>query len=121
MSSYSPAGFQSAAGRMRRRDCSSVQRALASLSVVAIRGQKIVRPRTLRAVNDWLSAAARTRPAHPALVAGGRTISYAELDARCDSLAATLPQGRVLELPAAGGLEFAERLHATWRARSAAA
>jgi o-succinylbenzoate---CoA ligase len=68
-------------------------------------------------VVDWLHEAARRRPSHAAIVAGGRTVGYAELDAaaeraarrlaalgvaRGDRVATTLPAGHA----------FAELLHA---------
>jgi O-succinylbenzoic acid--CoA ligase len=68
-------------------------------------------------VEDWLTAAARARPDHEAVVAGGGSLTYAQLDERASH--------RAVELAAAGvgprrrvrvthppGLAFAELLHA---------
>ncbi|HYN49682.1 MAG TPA: AMP-binding protein, partial [Thermoleophilaceae bacterium] len=65
-------------------------------------------------MEDWLTVAARERPGHAAVVADGRTLTYAELHERADSLARRLavePGTRVpTTLPA--GLAFCELLHA---------
>jgi O-succinylbenzoic acid--CoA ligase len=67
-------------------------------------------------VRDWLSEAARERPGHAAVIAGGRTVTYAELDGRASRAARVLAaQGvgagdrvRVSHPP---GLAFAELLY----------
>jgi O-succinylbenzoic acid--CoA ligase len=66
-------------------------------------------------MQDWLREAARARPDHEALVAEGRSLTYAELDERASARARTLPSGRlpVAEPP---GLPFVELLHAAPRA-----
>ena len=65
-------------------------------------------------MEEWLTAAARARPSHPAVVAAGKALTYAELHERADSLARRLavePGTRVpTTLPA--GLAFCELLHA---------
>jgi O-succinylbenzoic acid--CoA ligase len=48
------------------------------------------RAHTLRSVDDWLTAAARERPEHPALDAPDGSLTYAELDARADGAARQL-------------------------------
>jgi o-succinylbenzoate---CoA ligase len=71
-------------------------------------------------MTDWLALAARRRPDHPAVLAGGRSVTYAELDARAGELAATLEPGRPVPIAVRPGIEFAELLHATWRAGAVA-
>lgn len=71
-------------------------------------------------MNDWLAAAARARPNHPAVEAGGRTWRYAELDARADAVAAELEPGSKVPLALPPGLAFCERLHGIWRAGAVA-
>ncbi len=70
--------------------------------------------RTIVALEEWLSSAARARPDHPAVAAEGRTLTYAELHERADALArrlAVAPGDRVpTTLPP--GLAFCELLHA---------
>jgi o-succinylbenzoate---CoA ligase len=39
-----------------------------------------MRPRTIVALDEWLTTAARRRPDHPALEAEGRTLTYGQLD-----------------------------------------
>jgi O-succinylbenzoic acid--CoA ligase len=68
-------------------------------------------------VEDWLESAARARPDHPAVVAGGETVTYAELDRRAASVARRLaakgvgPGDRV-RVSHPPGIAFAELLHA---------
>jgi o-succinylbenzoate---CoA ligase len=59
---------------------------------------------------DWVSLRARTHPDHPAVVAEGRSVTYAELDASLGEPAATVP--------ARGTHEFARQLWSAWRART---
>ena len=71
-------------------------------------------------MQDWLSAAAQTRPNHPAVVADDGTLTYAELDERATEraralAAAGLWEGRV-RVTYPPGLAFAELLHAVPRA-----
>jgi O-succinylbenzoic acid--CoA ligase len=76
-----------------------------------------MRPRTIVALDEWLTQAARRRPDHPALDAEGRQLTYGELSAAAartarrlaafgvadgDRVATTLPPG----------LAFCELLHA---------
>ena len=68
-------------------------------------------------MREWLGKAAGERPAHPALVAEGREVSYAELDAAASRAARRLAAGGVgpgdrvaTTLPP--GLAFADLLHA---------
>ena len=76
-----------------------------------------MRPRTIVALDEWLTQAARRRPDHPALDAEGRQLTYGELGAAAaraarrlaalgvgdgDRVATTLPPG----------LAFCELLHA---------
>jgi O-succinylbenzoic acid--CoA ligase len=68
-------------------------------------------------VDDWLRAAARARPDHPAVVADDGSCSYAELDARADARAHQLAAsgvgaGERLRVTHPPGLAFAELLHA---------
>jgi acyl-CoA synthetase (AMP-forming)/AMP-acid ligase II len=67
-------------------------------------------------MQDWLAAAARERPDHPALVAEGMVATYAQLDERAARLAEEIEPGRVMPVGARYGIEFAALLHATWRA-----
>jgi o-succinylbenzoate---CoA ligase len=71
-------------------------------------------PRTIVALDEWLTSAARARPDHPAVVAGGRAVTYAELHERADRLARRLAvaAGERVRAPAVAGLEFCELLHA---------
>lgn len=71
-------------------------------------------------MKDWLAAAARARPDHSALEVGGRSWSYAELDARADVVAAGVEPGARVPLALAPGLELCERLHGIWRAGAVA-
>ena len=77
-------------------------------------------------MEDWLHAAARRRPDHPALVASEASVTYAELDAAASATARALagegarPGTRVaLALPP--GRDFAELLHALPRLGAAVA
>jgi O-succinylbenzoic acid--CoA ligase len=76
-----------------------------------------MRPRTIVALDEWLTSAARARPDHTAVVAEGRAVSYAELHERADRAARRLsvaPGDRVTTaLPP--GLAFCELLHAVPR------
>jgi o-succinylbenzoate---CoA ligase len=76
-----------------------------------------MRPRTIVALDEWLTSAARARPDHTAVVAEGRAVSYAELNERADRVARRLsvaPGERVTTtLPP--GLAFCELLHAVPR------
>jgi O-succinylbenzoic acid--CoA ligase len=71
-------------------------------------------------LEDWLTAAARVRPDHPAVVAGGEAVAYAELDLRATSVAMRLaalgvgPGDRV-RVSHPSGIAFAELLHAVPR------
>ena len=71
-------------------------------------------------MRDWLRDAAVERPGHPELIAGGRSVSYAELDERAGRVARVLaaqgvePGDRVW-LSHPPGLGFAEVLHAAPR------
>src|SRR3954449_9837122 len=97
MSSYSPAGCQSSAGLIS--------------SVVAMRAP------TISPLDDWLSLRARTHPDRPALVAGGRTVLYGELDEAAARTARRLAalgvgEGDRVATTLPPGLAFAELLHA---------
>jgi o-succinylbenzoate---CoA ligase len=59
---------------------------------------------------DWVSLRARTHPDHPAVVAEGRSVTYAELDASLGE-----PEHTV---PARGTHEFARQLWSAWRAKT---
>jgi o-succinylbenzoate---CoA ligase len=71
-------------------------------------------------LENWLTSAARARSDHPAVVANGRTVTYAELDERATRAARALAargvrpgdRVRVSHLP---GIAFAELLHAVPR------
>jgi o-succinylbenzoate---CoA ligase len=72
-------------------------------------------------MEDWLTAAARARPDHPAVVADEGSLGYAELDERASARARALdvaPGGR-LRVSHPPGLAFAELLHAAPRAGAA--
>lgn len=104
MSSYSPAGCQSAAGRIVRAACSSVH-------------EVAIGPRTIVALDEWLTSAARRRPDHPALAAGGEVVTYAELHRRAERAARILAargvgEGDRVATTLPPGLAFAELLHA---------
>jgi O-succinylbenzoic acid--CoA ligase len=76
-----------------------------------------MRPRTIVALDEWLTSAARARPDHTAVVAEGRAVTYAELHERADRVASRLaaaPGERVTtRLPP--GHAFCELLHAVPR------
>jgi o-succinylbenzoate---CoA ligase len=68
-------------------------------------------------VEDWLTAAARARPDHVALVADERSLTYAELDERADRrarelAAAGVGDGDRVRVTHPPGIAFAELLHA---------
>jgi O-succinylbenzoic acid--CoA ligase len=71
-------------------------------------------------LEDWLESAARARPDHPAVVAEGGAVTYAELDERASRLARRLaargvrPGDRV-RVSHPPGIEFAALLHAAAR------
>src|SRR3954452_8284736 len=97
MSSYSPAGCQSRAGLISW--------------VVAMRAP------TISPLDDWLSLRARTHPDCPAIVAGGRTVSYEELDERATRAARRLAalgvgEGDRVASALPPGIAFAELMHA---------
>jgi O-succinylbenzoic acid--CoA ligase len=60
---------------------------------------------------DWVSLRARTHPDHPAVVAEGRSVTYAELDASLGRPQATVP--------ARPTHEFVRQLWSSWRAEAA--
>src|SRR4051794_1255021 len=100
MSSNSPAVCQSRAGRI---SC-----------VVAMRAP------TISPLDDWLSLRAHTHRDRPALVAGGRTVSYGELDAAAARTARRLAalgvgEGDRVATTLPPGIAFAELLHAVPR------
>jgi o-succinylbenzoate---CoA ligase len=76
-----------------------------------------MQPRTIVALDEWLTHAARTRPDHPALDAEGRTLTYGEL-----GVAAARTARRLAALGVGGGdrvatalppgVAFCELLHA---------
>jgi o-succinylbenzoate---CoA ligase len=76
-----------------------------------------MRPRTIVALDEWLTQAARRRPDHPALDAEGRTLTYGEL-----GVAAARTARRLIALGVGGGdrvatalppgVAFCELLHA---------
>jgi o-succinylbenzoate---CoA ligase len=71
-------------------------------------------------VEDWLTAAARARPDHPALVAGGEAVTYAELDRHASTVARRLAASGVrpgdrVRVSHPPGMRFAELLHAVPR------
>ncbi len=72
-------------------------------------------------MSEWLARAARERPHHPAVVAAGRSVTYAELDARAGELAARFEPGQAVPIALPPGIEFSELLHAAWRAGAVAA
>src|SRR2546423_5791282 len=98
MSSYSAAACQSAAGRIVR-------------SCVPIAHL------TIRPLDDWLALRARTHADRPALIAGGRTVTYAELDAEAAACARRLAalgvgDGDRVATTLPAGAAFAALLHA---------
>jgi o-succinylbenzoate---CoA ligase len=71
-------------------------------------------------LEDWLTTAARARPDHPAVVAGGKAVTYAELDGRAGALARRLAAAGVrpgyrVRVSHPPGITFAELLHAVPR------
>jgi o-succinylbenzoate---CoA ligase len=76
--------------------------------------------RTIQVLDDWLTSAARARPEHPALVAEGRTIGYAQLDERASRAARRLAArgvrpGDRLPVSHRPGVAFFDLLHAAPR------
>jgi O-succinylbenzoic acid--CoA ligase len=63
-------------------------------------------------VEAWLTAAARERPDHPAVVADDGSATYAELLERASERARALGPGRVLSATMPPSLAFAELMHA---------
>jgi O-succinylbenzoic acid--CoA ligase len=68
-------------------------------------------------VDDWLTSAARRRPGHPAVVADGRSVTYAELDAAASSCARRVAafgvgEGDRVATTLPSGIAFCELLHA---------
>jgi o-succinylbenzoate---CoA ligase len=68
-------------------------------------------------VDDWLASAAERRPEHPAVVAGGRSVTYAELDAAASSCARRVAafgvgEGDRVATTLPPGIAFCELLHA---------
>lgn len=79
-----------------------------------------------RSLLEAFAASVAARPDAPALVAGDRTLTTAELDARVDDLvaravAAGLRPGDVVALPLERGLDTVAALLAAWRAGAVAA
>jgi o-succinylbenzoate---CoA ligase len=76
-----------------------------------------MRPRTIVALDEWLTSAARARPDHTAVVVAGRAVTYAELHERADRMARRLAAGPGERVATAlpPGLEFCELLHAAPR------
>jgi o-succinylbenzoate---CoA ligase len=76
-----------------------------------------MRPRTIVALDEWLTSAARARPDHTAIVVGRRAIGYAELHERADRLARRLSvePGQLLPTTLPPGLPFCVLLHAAPR------
>jgi o-succinylbenzoate---CoA ligase len=71
-------------------------------------------------VDDWLRSAARERPEHPAVIAGGYAVSYAELDERAARVARQLAAAGVgagdrVRVTHPPGIAFAAMLHAVPR------
>jgi o-succinylbenzoate---CoA ligase len=76
-----------------------------------------MRPRTIVALEEWLTQAARRRPDHPALRAEGRTLTYGELDAAASGVARRLAalgvrSGDRVATTLPPGPAFCELLHA---------
>jgi O-succinylbenzoic acid--CoA ligase len=71
-------------------------------------------PRTIVALDEWLTSAARARPDHPAVVAEGQTVTYAELHERAEHVARRLDvePGERVPAPTSPALAFCELLHA---------
>jgi o-succinylbenzoate---CoA ligase len=83
-------------------------------------GTETTHPPTIRGLDDWLTSAARARPDHPAVVAGGKAVTYAELDERATRAARGLAargvrSGDRVRASHAPGIAFAELLHAVPR------
>jgi O-succinylbenzoic acid--CoA ligase len=71
-------------------------------------------------LEDWLASAARARPDHPAVVAGGVAVTHRELDDRADRAARRLAAagvgpGERVRVTHPPGIAFAELLHAVPR------
>ena len=65
----------------------------------------------MRPLDDWVSTAARSTPDRVALVAEGRSLTYAELDAEV----ARRARGGVVTVPARPGIDFVVEVHALAR------
>ena len=83
-------------------------------------GPEATHPPTIRGLEDWLTSAARARPDHPAVVAGGVDVKYAELDERATRVARALAArgvepGERVRVSHPSGIAFAELLHAVPR------
>jgi O-succinylbenzoic acid--CoA ligase len=65
-------------------------------------------------LDEWLTSAARARPDHEAVVAGGRSVTFAELHERADALARRLDvvSGQPVRAPARPEIGFCELLGA---------
>jgi o-succinylbenzoate---CoA ligase len=79
-----------------------------------------MRAPTISPLDDWLSLRARTHADRPAIVAGGRTVSYRELDLGAALAARRLAalgvgEGDRVAVALPPGIEFAELLHAVPR------
>ncbi|HEV3377709.1 MAG TPA: AMP-binding protein [Thermoleophilaceae bacterium] len=71
-------------------------------------------------MEDWLTSAARARPDHPAVVAGGAAMTYAELDERATYVARRLAgqgmgAGERVRVSHPPGIAFVELVHAVPR------
>jgi o-succinylbenzoate---CoA ligase len=71
-------------------------------------------------LEDWLTSAARERPGHPAVTAGGSVVTYGELDERADRVARRLAAAGVrpgdrVRVTHSPGIAFVELLHAVPR------
>src|SRR4051812_26274748 len=102
MSVYSPAGCQSSAGRISW---------VVELSIGAP---------TISPLDEWLTLRARTHADRPALIAGGRTVTYAGLESAAARAARRLAalgvgEGDRVGLALEPGLEFAFVMHAVPR------
>jgi O-succinylbenzoic acid--CoA ligase len=95
------------------------------LACCSVQGVAIGLP-TIVALDEWLSSAARARPAHAALITGAGELTYAELEARAARCARRLARtgigpGDHVETTLAPGPAFVELLHAVPRVGAALA